>query len=368
MADFADMFTYGVRELHAKMESQKPIVALYRDRYFPNVIESLDEMVRFEVRKKGDLVLPSVRRGDNALSLGAVAEHQVRMFEPPYHFFRASVTSQDTQKRIYGEPIGAPYSRDERAQAILAEKLTEGARRSLLLLQESYCAQLIKTGKVKAKRMAEDGTIYDAAEIDFGCDENLVGVDKTTGASASADTWTTSTDIPSQIKNLALEVFSASGRMPTEMVVGATVLTTMFGNSKFTNHYDNRRIEGGLLETIPMSNYPGAAVIGYVNVPAVGNIRILSYVNDYKYKGDNTATKMIDDKCILLTSPGWGSMGYGALNDKAENGFPTLVPGRSIIHTEFGNPSDGFTVKGFIQSAPLPVPTELDAWMYAEVV
>lgn len=365
MADFADLFTYGVRMLHAKMESQRPIVTLFRDRYFPNVIESLDESIRIEVRKKGDLVLPSVRRGDNALSLGAVAEHQVRTYQPPFHFYKAVVTSQDTQKRVFGEPLDAPYGRDERAQMILAEKLYDGSRRSLALLQEAYCAQLLKTGKVKAKRMAEDGTLYDDAEIDFACDTTyLVGIDLTGGTGK----WTTSSDIPSQLKDLALTVFAASGKMPTELTVGATVLTTMFGNSKFTSHYDNRRIEGGLLETIPMSNYPGAAVVGYVNVPAVGNITIISYVNDYKNRGDSSATKMIDDDCILLTSPGWGSMGYGALNDAGRDGFPTLVPGRSLIHTKLGDPENGFTVKGFVQSAPLPVPTELDAWMYAKVV
>ena len=364
MADFADLYTYGVRKLHAKMESQKPVVTLLRDRYFPNVIESLDESVRVEVRKKGDIVLPSVRRGDNALSVSAIAEHQVQTYQPPFHFFKASVTSQDTQKRVFGEPLDNPYSREERAQNIMAEKLYDGNRRSLAIIQESYCSQLLKTGSVTPKRMTEDGTLYDDAVIDFGCDtSDLVGIDLTGGAGK----WTSTSDIPSQIKDLCLTVFGKSGKMPTELTVGANVLTTMFNNTKFKAHYDNRRVEGGLIQTIPMANYPGAAVIGYVNVPAVGNVTIISYVNDYKNKGDSESTKMIDDDSILLSSPGWGSMGYGALNDAGQSGFPTIVPGRSLIHTKLGDPENGFTAKGFIQSAPLPIPTELDAWMYAKV-
>ena len=46
------------------------------------------------------------------------------------------------------------------------------------------------------------------------------------------------------------------------------------------------------------AGYPGVSVNGTVNVPMVGDLMILSYVNDYQYSGGD-AVDMIDANGLL---------------------------------------------------------------------
>ncbi len=353
-----DMYTIGVRTFHATMESEMPIRTLFRDRFFPNVIESTDEFIRLETQRRGNVVLPSVRRGSNPLELAANAPHKVDIIEPPYHFYEATVTNHDTKKRVFGEPVDAPYSRNERAQVLMAEKLFNGARKSLALMQEAYASQILRTGKATLKTQLLDGTIKTFGEVAFDVNSDLVGKNKATGTTK----WTSSTDILKQISDLAMAIFEESGKMPTEMILGADAFAVLRTNTTVAGFLDNRRVEGNKLETFPFAGYPGASISGYLNVPFVGTITLITYVNGYEYPGDAALTPMIGPKEVILTTPGWGAMGYGALEDRAADGFPTLIPGKQLIHTELGGPREGFAFTGFIQSAGLPVPTELDAW------
>lgn len=361
-----DMYTIGVRTFNATIEGKNPIRTLFRDRYFPKVIESTDENVRLEVRRRQSLVLPAVRRGSNPLQIAAAAPHKAVSVEPPYHFYRADVTIADTRKRVFGEPVDKPYRPHERAQVILAEKLYEGSKNNLALIQEAYVSQLLKTGKVSPKQVAEDGTVVPWGDIEFDVDSDLVGVTLATNGSTPAK-WTSTNDIIKSIQDMALLLFVKGKMMPTEMVIGPTALAMLRSNKVAMDTLDNRRIEGGRMETFPFEGYPGAAINGYLNIPMVGNIALISYVNSYAYPDDVSATKMIDDDCVLLTSPGWGSMGYGALLDQTM-GYPDYVPGRTLIHTKQYDVESGFARAGFIQSAPLPIPTELDSWGYFKVV
>lgn len=360
MADRNDMFTYGVRNIWRTIEQKKPVVTFLRDRYFPNIIESNTKMIDIETRRKGNMVLPSVTRGDSALYAGAIAPHQVETYIPPYFNNHVSVGAKDMEKRVFGEPVGQPYSKDLRAQINIAEKLY-GLEESYTLGEESYVSQLLRTGQVTVKGMKHDGSMYLKETINFEVDGDLVG--------GSLETlWTTSSDIIGSIKTECLRVFAKSGRMPTEMVVGSEVMAVLDGNTKLMNRLDNRRIEGGRLKAEAVELYPGVAINGFLNIPMVGDIMILSYVNSYRGKEDGEATDMIGAKEILLTSPAWGTMGYGSVYTAGPNGYPDEVAGKRIQHVKFGDVENNWTVKAFLQTAPLPMPTELDAWLCKTVV
>ncbi len=203
---------------------------------------------------------------------------------------------------MFGEPVEAPYSKAQRMVQIMAEKIDLGIRESLTMIEEAQSAQKSKTGKVTPKAMAAAGTRYDAAEIDFGVDSDLVG-------GAVSTKWSTSNDILAELRDYAFLLFGKTGRMPTEMILGKTALATLLGNSKFIAALDNRRIEGNNVRAQAYAGFPGVAYNGTVNVPMVGDIAILSYVNGYAYNGDDAETPMIDDKGCLLTYPDWGTMG-----------------------------------------------------------
>jgi len=360
MADFTDQFTYGVRKIQATLEARKPIVSFFRNRYFSGVLESENETVSVEVRRRGTVLLPSVRRTDSPLNVGAIAPHTVHTYTPPYFFYEATGTISEANKRVFGEPVEAPYSKAQRMVQIMAEKIDLGIRESLIMNEEAQCAQIIKTGKVSPKAMAADGTLYNAPEIDFGVDSDLVG--------GAVDTkWSTSNDILSEIRDYCFLVFGKSGKMPTEMILGKTALSTLLGNSKFIAALENRRVLGNEVYAQAFAGFPGVAYNGTVNVPMVGDIAILSYVNGYAYNGDDAETPMIDDKGCLLTSPGWGTMGYAGLYDKV-SGMPGMVAGKTLLHAIEGDVRNHFAYSAYVQSAPLAMPTQLDAWFYKTVV
>ena len=360
MADFTDQFTYGVREIQATLEAKKPIVSFFRNRYFSGVLESENETVSVEVRRRGTVLLPSVRRTDSAINVGAVAPHTVHTYTPPYFFYEATGTISEANKRVFGEPVSPSYSKAERMVQIMAEKIDLGIRESLLMNDEAQCSQIIKTGKVSPKAMAYDGTLYSAAEIDFGVDTDLVG-----GAVTSL--WTNSSDILKALRDYCLLLFAKSGKMPTEMVVGSKVLETLLANTNFLKALENRRVLGNEVYAQAFAGYPGVAYNGTINVPMVGDLAILTYVNDYAYNGDVTATPIIDANGLLLTSPGWGTMGYAGLYDKV-NGMPGMVAGKTLLHAIEGDVRNHFAYSAYVQSAPLAMPTQLDAWFYKTVV
>ena len=123
MADFTDQFTYGVRKIQATLEAKKPIVSFFRNRYFSGLLESENENVSVEVRRRGTVLLPSVRRTDSPLNVGAVAPHQVHTYTPPYFFYEATGTIGEASRRVFGEPVETPYSKSQRMIQIMAEKI-----------------------------------------------------------------------------------------------------------------------------------------------------------------------------------------------------------------------------------------------------
>lgn len=359
MPDYNDAFTYGVRKIQKSIETVRPVVAFFKDRYFSNQIESELETVSIETKRGNRIILPSVRRNDSAIKIGSVAPHQVHTYTPPYNFLEASATISDANKRVFGEPVETPYSKADRMQVIIAERLNDGMRGPLLLNEEAQCSQIIKTGKVTPKGYTVNGDLFNFPEIDFNVDADLVG-----GALNSL--WTTSSDIIKEIQTICIAVFKKTGRMPTEMVVGSRTLAVMLGASKFTSALDNRRIEGNMIRASQYAGYPGVSVNGTVNVPMVGDLMILSYVNDYQYSGGD-AVDMIDANGLLLTTPGWGTMAYAGLYDQV-GGYPTMVAGKNLVHAVQGDVSNHFVYKAFMQTASLAIPTTLDAWYYKTVV
>lgn len=361
MANFTDQFTYGVRKIQRQLEAKRPIVAYYRNRYFSKTVESEDKTVSFEMRRRGTILLPSVRRTDSPLNVGAVAPHTVETYTPPYYFFEATGTIDEANKRVFGEPVETPYSKAQRMYQIMGEKIDLGIRESLLLNEEAQCAQIIKTGKVVPVSRAQDGTLYNAAEIDFGVDGDLVGGNSTA-------TWTASSKIVDQIRDYAMLLFDKTGKLPSELTLGKNALSMLLDNKGFLAALDNRRIEGNNVRAQAFTAYPGVAFNGIINVPMVGDISVLSYMNDYAYDINGERIKMIGDNDMLLTYPDWGTMGYAGLYDKAGNGMPTMVAGKTLLHAEEGNVKNHFAYSAYVQSAPLAMPTQLDAWVYKTVI
>jgi|GEM_PF-4879557 len=355
-----DEFTYGVRTIQRTILQEKPIVSFLKDRYFPEIIESEKEEVNVEVSRRNTTLLPAVRRTDSAINSGAVAPHEVRTYVPGYLFYKTVVTISEANKRVMGEPTDNPYSPAQRIMQILAEKVDKGIRTSIANIEEAQCSQIIKTGKLITKGLTQEGAIYDMDEINFGTDSDLVG--------GALDTlWTTSSDIINSLRDICLAVYAKGYVMPTEIVVGKKVLETLLGNSKFMSVLDNRRIEGNMIRAQQFLGIPGVALNGVINIPMVGDLMILTYMNDYRYNTSGSVTPMIDENGLLVTSQGWGAMAYAGLYDKTGS-VPNIVAGRTLVHAMEGTPENHFAYSAYVQSAPMGMPAQLDRWFYKTVV
>lgn len=353
-----DYLTYGAQEIYARIEQEEPVVSFWRDRYFPRTIVSDDEDVLVEVQRKGVVVLPSVHRGDSANFVGRLASHEVRKYTPAFSSNFVTLTVKELAKRVFGEPLRKPWSPEVRASWNIAQK-TRGLEDSYTLGEEAQVSELLQTGKV-TPRYIKEGITEEAGEvIDFGTDDALVG-------GAASTLWTVDNDVLSLIAQYFEVLFEKGQEIPTEMTLGADALAILLNNKYVQKVLDLRRYLGALVDIRTITPDKRVAFNAQLPIPGFGPLNVLSYRNQYA-RTDGTVTQMLGKKDMLLASPGFGGMGYGALYTKIA-GKPVTIAGKRILHTKEGDVKNNFTLESYLQTAPLPIPLALDKWMYKQVV
>lgn len=358
MPDTIDFIQTGVQRIMARYDQKKPIQNYFTRTFFNNIDVSEDTDVLVECRKGEDVLLPSVSRGDSPVQSGMIASFDLHKFTPAYWNTSISLTADEQKKRVWNEPIEAPFDSMTRAQFNIAEKLL-GVRRSYRIGEEAAAAEVLRTGKYIPRQIL-NGVAVPKPAIQFPVDAAFVG-------GALGTLWTTSTDLPKAICDLFTQFFDDSGMTPTNaIIVGADVYSVFRNNDKFQKALDNRRIEGGQLKTIADQNFPGLAVNGTINVPMYGDVVILTYHGKYK-DFDGKIKNYMDPKSIMIAQEGLGRMAYAATYGQ-KGGVPILVPGRENVDVSPATMDNGYTYKATLQTAMLPVPSLLNAWMYKTAV
>ena len=151
------------------------------------------------------------------------------------------------------------------------------------------------------------------------------------------------------------EVVKDSGVMPDKAILGSDVIDAFTANAAVQKYLNVRRIDLGSVK--PENIGEGATYWG-----SIEGLDIYSYDAYYTDDAGNIQEIFPVDKILLGSTMAKTVLNYGAIKDLKSGSFVGAIFAKSW---EVEDPSARFVL---FQSAPLPVPTQINAFMCNKVV
>lgn len=338
-----------------------PVHSFLLDRYFPtneatDIFATTDVLVEYRdgTRKASPFVVP-MHEGVPVLREG----YSVERFTPAMIKPVRTLTSDDLQRRGFGEALYTNLSPDQRQGVIIASDLDE-MRMMNRRRKEAMAAEVLLTNKCVMNEYADDLGKHEAKFISF------YKGDANTAAYTPAKKWDVTEDSGKQIINdiwAMAELLAKRGLPSSDMIVGADVADLLLSNAYIQKLLDNRRYEFGGVN--PEELPSGATKIMRINVKG-HMIDVLSYTDTYE-DTDGSIKSYIPNGKIVVTAPGAGRTVYGAITqvEQVDGKFHTY---KAVDVPKYISDPKGNTRTVELSSAPLCIPNNKDPWISAEVM
>lgn len=344
MAPTLDLF--DTRTMLAALEQMLPPKTFFRDTFFNSVETSMTEHVDIDIMKGKRRLAPFVsprKEGKLVERIGFTT----RTYKPPYVKPKMVTTAQDFLKRDLGQTIyGAADSAMSRALKQVGRDLAD-LEAQITRREEWMCAQLLQTGQVD---IVGDGV---SDNIDFGMESShLITLTGT-------DLWTDHTNATpmTDLRAWRRLIMKDSGRIPTDVVMGADAVDEFLDCDQVRDQLDTRRIDLGLID--PASFGPG--VLYYGRLKGV-NIDLWQYDEWYVDPETGVEAPMLNPKKVIMGDrTARTARHYGAIQDLKANAAVARFP----KSWEEEDPSVRFLM---VQSAPLMALHQVDAFLCAQVI
>lgn len=333
---------FETRKLVQSVNSIKPAPSFIMDTFFSNRDVNNAEHIDVEIydgkRKLAPFVSPRI-----AGVLMESAGKTVSSYKPAYIKFKYVTEAEDIARETTGVFYADGSSPAQRGIDKAVLEFEEGIN-SIDRRVEFMATKAITTGQVAIVGEGVDDV------VDF---QMPAGNLKTlTGASL----WTDETSDPiADLRAWKREVIKTSGITPDRCVMGSDVLDAFIAHPKVQAYLNLRRIDLGSITGVNVGE--GASLWGTIE-----GLDIYSY--DAYYTDDSGVTQEIfpTDRILLGSTMAKTVLNYGAIKDLKSGTFIGEVFAKSW---EVEDPSARFVL---FQSAPLPVPTQVSAFMCNKVV
>jgi hypothetical protein len=344
------------RVLLGVLESLKPPVTFFLDKFFPNEVQSDVEEILFDVVDEDNRLAPFV----SPLVRGKVMEnqgHKTRVFKPAYLKPKNTVRPTDAIQRVAGEKLNGEMSMGERRKVHIRRHL-QRQWNAIVRRWEVMCVEALRLGKVTVS-----GEGYKTQVIDFGRDPAHRIV------LSGADLWTASTATPDDDLEewaiLAREADESDAALVEDVVLGTAAMTAL------RKWLRNEKPE--LLAILLNSQHRGQTTdlqMGPQSVRKVayqgmlGSFRLWTYADTYKDENGNKVQVFPSNEVLLVAAEVRGTRCFGAIMDHAagERGLAAMpIFPKMWVQDE---PSIEFIMT---QSAPLMVPLRPNATVSAVV-
>lgn len=334
---------FDTRAMLAALEQAKPAKSFFLDTFFRASEVHTTRYVDIDIQKGKRRMAPFVspkQEGKVITRLGFKTE----TYAPPYVKPKMVTTAEDILKREMGQTIyqggATPRQMAERQLGKDLGTMDEMIRRR----EEWMAAQALLTGKVA---IVGDGV---DDEIDFSMEATHLPT------LTSTDKWDdlTNSQPIEDLEDWSELIAKDSGLTADIIVMGAGAARLFMKNTNVQKMMNIWNFNLGRIE--PGQIAPGVRRLGAID--AVATI----YVYHEWYIDDNGVEQpMMGDKQVLLgSSQARTARHYGAIQDLKANGAVPRFP----KSWEVEDPSARFVM---LQSAPLPVPHQIDGFLTATV-
>ena len=333
---------FETRTMLKALEQSQPPKTFLLDTFFPTVNQSDTETVDIDIvkgkRKLAPFVAP-IHEGKVVANEG----YQTDTFKPPYIKAKKITSAVDMLKRIAGNTI---YQNDLTPVQKAALKLGNDLRelQDMITRREEWmAAQALTTGRIHVQGEGVDKI------IDFHMRPDHKEV-----LPANAK-WTEEKSDPMRdLRRWQEKVVQDSGLVPRIAVLGKDVLNALLDHKKFQKMMDNNRINMGAIEPKNLAN--GAKYWGLID-----DIEVYSYNEWYLDEAGNECPMIPSNMLILGANNARTARHYGAIQDLDATAAVRYFP-KSWTQED---PSVRFVM---LQSAPLVIPHQIDAFMSIQVV
>ncbi|MDH5528378.1 MAG: major capsid protein [Nitrospirota bacterium] len=335
---------FDSRTMMAALEETFPPKTFLRDTFFGGVETSNTKYVDVDIRKGKRKMAPFVSPKHEGKPLDR-AGYTTKTYAPPYIKPFRTTAAEEIFKRPMGSHVYAGNATPaQRAAAELGKDLSE-LQEEIVRREEWMCAQLLL-----------DGTLTVTGE---GINDTLdFGLDPTHQVTLAGTALWTDTANSTPLENLRAwkrTVAKDSGIVPTVAVMGENVVDAFLSHADVRNVLDNRRLVMGAIDTSHLSAM-GASYIGTIE-------ELSFYAYNEWFEDAGATSPMVPVDRIFLGNPNSrAAMHYGAIQDLEVGTASVRYFPKSWTQP---NPSARFVM---VQSAPLPVPIQIDAFMSIKAV
>jgi len=337
------MDVYSTAFLIAVVEELKPPQSWFLDRYFPTVVQSNTEEIKFDVKGGKRRIAPFVSpllEGKLVESLG----YTTKTFKPAYIKDKRVFDPDQPLKRAVGERLGGDRDPMNRLATTIAAEMSDQAEMITRRL-ETMAVEVLRTGKVTVT-----GEGYDTVVVDFGRNANH------TVTLSGATRWGQSGIKPlDNLETWTNTVLQNSGAGIVDVVMDPEAWKLFAADEQVKELLDTRRGSTARIESV---NTPR---IGAQYKGQIGQWDFYVYQDWYVNDAGNEVAMLPANSVILGSGAVEGIRHFGAIRDEKAGYQPMAMFPKSWT-TE--DPAVRYLM---MQSAPLIVPYRPDATFAATV-
>lgn len=336
---------FETRTMLSALEERRGPRTYLRDTFFNPTTTSTTENVDIDVIRNKRRLAPFV----NPLAEGKKIDRQgfqTKTFKPPYIKEKMVTTAIDVLTRGLGENPYSASSPAERAAQIAARDLVE-LQDMIDRRIEWMVAQIMLTGKVT---ITGEGV---NAEIDFGRSAG------NTVTLLSGTRWSQSGATPiDDLRAWKRLIVQNSGIVPNRAIIGYDVMEVLLENPQFVAN-----IERFSNQTASIAMTANGLPEGITYVGRIEGLDLFNYEEWYLDENGVEQPMVPADKVLLGSTRSRAGVHYGGIKDLKANGVAAVPYFPKSWETE--DPSARWLM---LQSAPLPVPIQVDAFLAADVM
>lgn len=314
------------------------------DRFFPSVMQSLTEEIRFDVINGSRRIAPfcsPLVEGKIVESLG----YKTSVFKPAYVKDKRVFDGNRPFRRIPGEQIGGSMSPADRMARVVSDNEADQigmVKRRL----EVMAGEVLATGKETIS-----GDKYPTTVVDFLRDSSL------TIALTGGARWNQSgTDPLADLETWANLVLALTGAMPLDVVMSQDAWKVFRNNAAVLAYINRFNLLGTTLTPNAMTK-EGAQSMG-----SIAGFNIWVYQGLYYDDVSATTKQILPAMTVLLAAPELeGYQAYGAIRDEQAGFQAQQYFAKSWVEED---PPVRYLM---LQSAPLVVPLRPNAMVAATV-